>query len=395
MDRLLKDAMTTRQTPLGQCPDAETLAAWADGTIYGAEADALESHLADCQRCQAVLATFAATEPADASVAVTDGETEETSAPVIPFPKRPSPLRWAVPLIVGTAAASLLMYTAWPKPSPLTVDQAATQSIARAKPDEIPQGAIVAPPPTSSNAAVQTPSIGPAPKQAPPATEHKAVSSLPAPLSTSVAGGGQLVSPSPAVSLPPTPAAALPTPVAAGATTEQIRIVPPAPAAARTINADLTQTLARADRNSLSFIMDLPGGGVEFGPTDPVASVTLTPTKRGEAPRNPLKNIRWRVLLSGMVEKTIDGGATWSRVVLDPAVAITSGASPSNVVCWLVGKAGAVMRSTDGGTTWTRVTSPDPGDLVSVTALDGQNATVATADGRRLTTADGGQTWRR
>jgi photosystem II stability/assembly factor-like uncharacterized protein len=160
-------------------------------------------------------------------------------------------------------------------------------------------------------------------------------------------------------------------------------------------NSGLMQTSARSDRNALSFITPLPDGGVEFGPTtDPVADVTLTPTRQGEASRSPLKNIRWRVMLSGIVQKTIDGGTTWTRIVLDPAVVVTTGASPSAAVCWLVGKAGAVLRSTDGGATFTRVAAPVPADLVSITATDARTATVSTADGRHLTTSDGGQTWR-
>jgi hypothetical protein len=147
---------------------------------------------------------------------------------------------------------------------------------------------------------------------------------------------------------------------------------------------------------TVSFLMALPGGGVEFGPTDPVAEVTLTPTRQGvaSAPRNPLKAIRWRVI-TGVVEKTIDGGASWSRIVIDSSLSITTGASPSSVVCWLAGKAGAVLRSTDGGKTFVRVTTPATADLVSITAADGLTATVATSDGRRLTTTDGGQTWTR
>ena len=157
------------------------------------------------------------------------------------------------------------------------------------------------------------------------------------------------------------------------------------------------QTASRSDAGTLSYLQPLPGGGVEFGPTDAVADVTLTPTRQGVAGGrpNPLKAIRWRVMLSGLVEKTMDGGATWKRIVIDPAVSITTGASPSTVVCWLVGKAGTVLRSTDGGATFVRVTAPVSADLVSINAADALVATVATSDGRRLTTTDGGQTWQK
>jgi hypothetical protein len=168
----------------------------------------------------------------------------------------------------------------------------------------------------------------------------------------------------------------------------------------------MMQTASRPDSTTMSYLVRLPDGGVEFGPTDAVASVTLTPTRQGQAGgggggrasggrANPLKAIRWRVMLSGIVEKTIDGGANWKRIVLDSGTAITTGASPSDVVCWLVGKAGAVLKSTDGGTTFVRMTAPVAADLVSIDAADARVATVSTSDGRRLTTTDGGQTWQR
>ena len=70
MDRLLNDAMKTRMTKPVNCPDAEQLAAWADGSIYGAAAEGIESHLADCDRCQAVIAAFVTSEPEVASAPV-------------------------------------------------------------------------------------------------------------------------------------------------------------------------------------------------------------------------------------------------------------------------------------------------------------------------------------
>src|SRR5687768_671825 len=40
------------------CPDAEVLAAWTDRTLRGAEQASVESHVADCARCQTHLATM-------------------------------------------------------------------------------------------------------------------------------------------------------------------------------------------------------------------------------------------------------------------------------------------------------------------------------------------------
>jgi hypothetical protein len=381
VDRLLNDIMKTRgSAPGGDCPDAEKLSAWADGTLYGADADGIEAHLADCERCQAVLTAFAATEPAVEPAVVTEAAAEEAAPVVVPFTPRPTVASWAIPLVIGAAAASLILYVTWPKPPVIAIP---ATSIARVTPvDQAP-----------ATTPATTPVIGPAPKAgAPVATSApkpaRTLAKASEPTSTPV-----VMAPPPAITLTPTPTAspsATPSPTPAAAATADLRVGRITPT-----NSGLMQTSARSDRNALSFITPLPDGGVEFGPTtDPVADVTLTPTRQGEASRSPLKNIRWRVMLSGIVQKTIDGGTTWTRIVLDPAVVVTTGASPSAAVCWLVGKAGAVLRSTDGGATFTRVAAPVPADLVSITATDARTATVSTADGRHLTTSDGGQTWR-
>ena len=61
VDRWLRH--TRRTPPLGgatdACLDAETLAAWVDGGLSGATLEVAEGHVADCARCQAMVATLA------------------------------------------------------------------------------------------------------------------------------------------------------------------------------------------------------------------------------------------------------------------------------------------------------------------------------------------------
>src|SRR5215471_10876827 len=45
------------------CLDADTLAAWVEGTLHARERAAAESHASSCARCQALLAAMARTEP--------------------------------------------------------------------------------------------------------------------------------------------------------------------------------------------------------------------------------------------------------------------------------------------------------------------------------------------
>src|SRR5436309_6085792 len=93
LERMLKAALPGRMTPPStDCVDAEVLAAWADGTLPSARMGDVERHLADCGRCQAMLAAFARTEP-------------PLSAPR-PVWERLS-MRWLVPIAVTAAAGAL------------------------------------------------------------------------------------------------------------------------------------------------------------------------------------------------------------------------------------------------------------------------------------------------
>jgi anti-sigma factor RsiW len=161
VDRLLKDAMKTRMTQPGNCPDAEQLAAWADGTIFGAAAEGLESHLADCERCQAVLAAFVATEPVPTLAAVPPAE---APTPIEQTPQvRTSPRTARMPYVWwGAAAASLLLWLAWPKPAQVTPP---AESIARNETSAPAAGSVATPQNLPAPPPAMTPVIGPAPKQ--------------------------------------------------------------------------------------------------------------------------------------------------------------------------------------------------------------------------------------
>ena len=87
------------------CVDAETLAAWVDGGLPKAEAAAVEMHLADCERCTAMIATFARTIP-DASVA----ESLWTRWH----------LRWLVPLATAATVAALWVLVPRPESPQMT-----------------------------------------------------------------------------------------------------------------------------------------------------------------------------------------------------------------------------------------------------------------------------------
>jgi photosystem II stability/assembly factor-like uncharacterized protein len=103
----------------------------------------------------------------------------------------------------------------------------------------------------------------------------------------------------------------------------------------------------------------------------------------------------WRVIGTGQVERSTDGGASWTAQSLGRPVTPSSGAAPSSLVCWLAGPAGVLLRTTDGRS-WSLVAPPPAAataDFVAIHASDAATATVRTADGRAFRTGDGGATW--
>ena len=93
------------------------------------------------------------------------------------------------------------------------------------------------------------------------------------------------------------------------------------------------------------------------------------------------------------IERSEDGGRTWTLVLLLDGPAITTGTSPARTVVWLGGRAGVVLVTNDGST-FARVDLPEAVDIASIAANDARTATVTTVDGRRFQTGDSGRTWR-
>src|SRR5262245_861794 len=90
--RLLRETLRDQTEPEGAgCIDADTLAAWSEGTLTATQRANVESHASNCGRCQALLAAMTIAAP--------------------PAPERrwfrASTLGWLVPL-AGAAAAVLL-----------------------------------------------------------------------------------------------------------------------------------------------------------------------------------------------------------------------------------------------------------------------------------------------
>ena len=338
MDPLLRRTTRVRvdARPQGECLDAETLAAWTDGSLTAVERAAAEIHAADCDRCLAVLAAIAKTTPPPSAI------------------QRPSWLsfRWLVPLTTAAVAISVWVLVPGapgvpPAATPVAPEVEAVtpaEPAAQSKADTTAAGRADAPEQKMSRSPSRTG------EQARLRQSDTSAKKEREPAANKIAETVQ----------PPVPLA------------EARPVSPPAPAAAPAPPPPAaTRAEARGQRaDSLSRLAAA------------VPGVVLSPDP----------NVRWRIA-GRSVERSTDGGRTWRAQPTGMAVDLLAGASPTANVCWIVGRNGVVLLSTDGET-WRPLPSPDTtADLVGVTARDSATATVTAADGRKHTTTDAGRTW--
>jgi hypothetical protein len=342
IERLLRQSLKT--TPAGAtdaCLDAETLAAWADGGLSSEELESAQLHVADCVRCQAMVAGVVRS---------------AASAPVSERPPRRW-LAWLVPLTAATAAVAIwVAVPRGPAPQPMAENE---NRAAQEKAEPAAPITLLPEPTTAAKEGRQAPAAkgDQAPRDQPQASgrrkdadrsevdllkrESQAASGAAA-LSDNAAATTAAASPAQA------PAAPAPT------------VAPAARQAFQTRSA----TNAASEK--------LAAAGVVISP-DPT--------------------IRWRISATGL-EHSTDGGATWDSIATGVSSSLTAIAAPSTTVCWVVGRSGVVLRTTDGRI-FSRVTFPEMTDLSSVQATDARSATVTAIDGRVFTTADGGGSWSR
>jgi hypothetical protein len=365
------------------CIDAETLAAWADGGLSKSDAAAVETHLSDCERCTAMLATFARTIP---ETAVAESLWKRWH------------LRWLVPAATAATVAALWVLVPRPEsPQNMTLGRApSTELQAPASPDptlSFPQPATAAdakeqeaPPklemsnPTDALKEAPRAARRPAPEQL---TDERRADS------NATASRPQGAAANETFAAAPSPAREADRQEAKSADQQSERFSPPVPSA----NA------ATAPAPSVE------APSAPAAPVAPAAGLSAASAARQRAIARPDRDFtlmfeivspnpttRWRVISTGQVERSTNGGARWERATLPEATTLTGGSSPSPSICWLVGRTGSIYVTTDG-LRFVRVPFPDRSDFVSIQATDGRRATVVTIDGRTMRTDDQGANW--
>jgi hypothetical protein len=399
IDRLLRQGAGAAPTPSTSldCLDGEMLAAWSEHALAGAEAARIERHVADCARCQSMVALYARTAPLPAR------ESE-------PWWRRLQ-VRWLVP--IATAAIVATVWVALPEREPLAPAPAA--AIQEAEPQRLetrsggstasttsgaagPAGASSpareqsASDPSSSSSAARTPRASSPPPPAAskellesrqlatqPAEQKASVDSARRNRAEAVAEFGTAVPQTPPRSTPePRPAPSAPVPGA----------LPPGTAATAPPPPPASTQARRA-------------GETAAAPTPPpaLAETVAVTADTATARRLTIANVvtrsgqqRWRIVGGTQLQRSTDGGVEWRATAFTPAAPLSAGHSPAPNVLWLVGQRGTIYSTTDG-LTFELVPFVEAVDLVSVVATDARQATVRTADGRTLRTADRGVTW--
>lgn len=168
-----------------------------------------------------------------------------------------------------------------------------------------------------------------------------------------------------------------------------------APAAPVTAQSETVQVTSGAQpaaaRNSKEGSQ--PEAGVYLANRDDASLQMLEERSLDKVIDTPVPSVKWRITAAGFVERSEDGGKTWTGQEPDPQAHLIAGSAPTDKVCWLVGKEGIVLVTKDA-TNWKKVPPPVEGDITSVSAESAASATVTTSDGRRFATKNEGKKWK-
>jgi hypothetical protein len=424
-------ADTPASEPLDNCPDAEILAAYHERLLDAEQMILCKGHMASCPRCQQVLAQLEATEemgleihreevaPRSAAgmpqtqqvhasrASAPLGASAAVAKPSIGMPRRRSHLRWLVP--AGALAAGLLVWIA-------IRDRTAPQTQFE----------------LAKNQSQPAPQPSPRTPSAPPgATEEKSaeLSRQASPPKADAAGRDENAAGEGAHKRKPALPSSVPAsrgdlPSSDSAASERramkaLRILPPSPPdkkqAARSVASTSSAALGVSESVEVSAaISPVPQEAKkETGPHDAAAAPSLEQSSvvNGRAFREianlqalqPVRNpvsvsspngaVVWRLLPSGIIQRSTDAGANWTVQKTATVADLLAGSAVSEKVCWIVGRGGTILLTTDGGDHWLKVSAPTADDLTTVFAVDAQQSTITAAQNNSYKTTDGGITW--
>jgi hypothetical protein len=349
LDTVLRRAMRAEPGPATpECADATSLAAYSDRSLAAAERERLETHFADCMRCQLVLADIAR---ADESARDARAESE------VPWYRR-----WRIAIPALSAVGAILVFIAIRRP----VNEApqSNEVVAMAK-RESPK--LAAPEPAAApempEAASAPPPAAPASAPAPPASNEIAMNEAKA------------------------PAAAASRAQAMNGTALHHMQRSAAPLAVP--GAMFAQGAEPAAKTGAMQSYSAAAAGGVAAPND--ANRQSAEVLAMISP--PDRSVIWSVGKNGMILRLDPPDGRRHPQQSGVSIDLVAGAAASSSVCWVVGNGGTILRTTDGEH-WAAVASPTTENLVAVSSVSAGDATVTTASSKSFVTSDGGVTWR-
>ncbi len=152
----------------------------------------------------------------------------------------------------------------------------------------------------------------------------------------------------------------------------------------------LAASARKARATTAGGLATVTGGPISADST----AVTAAPTMRAAMAVAP----HWRLSTEGALERSTDAGRTWQlvRVAATPTILRSFSALGRDI--WAGGTGGALYHSADNGRTWARVTVKAgdavlDSDIVRVEFTDAQHGALMTVSGETWTTSDAGLTW--
>ena len=326
LDTVLRRAMRAHPGPATpECADAETLAAYSDRSLAAAERERLETHFADCMRCQLVLAGIARAD---------ESARDARAASGIPWYRS-----WRIAIPALAAVAAILVFIAIRRPA-----------------NEEPQSNEVV-----AMAKREAPAVEPAAPEPAAAPEMPEAASAPAP-----------------AALAPAPAPPASNEIAMNETKAQAAAAPRAQA----MGAFSSQTLHRqATAPAMSALAGAPGAGagaaiggeVRVTIFPPDRSVMWIIGKNGMVQRrdadgtlrvqqsgvstdlvagaSPSVSVCWIVGRSGTILRTTDG-EHWEVIGAPTTENLTAVSASSAHDVAITTAGGRIFATSDGGATW-------------------------------------------
>jgi Photosynthesis system II assembly factor YCF48 len=362
-EKALAGHLRGRSEKTRSCMDAETLAAYQHGVLPEPELLQAKEHIVTCDRCQEILAL--STEPGP-TVAVMPAR-----------PRHAAQWRWLAP--VGAIAAALVLWIATHNRNSVPAfDLAKNQSQSE------PVGSNESSPAMERRGVpLRSDTLAPS-EQARTIKREMETKPQKQPASATVAT-------SPAAPVPKTNGAR-----DAGAPANAISSLPemgqaysPVPLAQADAAAALTSRQAPSANVAVTESQAAMSGAIARARTLQKAkkdSVDLIPIPSPDA------DVLWRVAAGGSIQRSTDGGNTWTIQTSGVVVDLLSGSAPSETVCWIAGRSGTILRTIDAGQHWQKIEPPVKAEISGVFAVSEQQATVTLA-GQSYQTLDGGQTW--